>query len=449
MALTKVRDRMTEGAMVNVLDFGAIGDGVNDDTAAIQNAITQGVATGGTIYFPLGKYKLTSTLNVPTGAILLGASRGRESDVASTLYAVHTGPAVLSYKGSVHCKTSNINIETDATTYPKTGILLGRSSSASAGHHYFEFIRIQGHFSEAVIYSIASEVNTYNDLYVWLLGGGAKHVLYTSVSDNLSVDSLVTSTNVNSTFISAYLISSVNDANASVIYLGSAEEMGSWNFFSAYLIANSGAYVWVDCTNGAARALGPYNFIGCSFERMSGGDPIYGYRVTASVNPHVINGLNIIGSRFDLLAGASHYTFFMNNVTLNTPNIVLQQPEAFVYASNVYYRDRINGGIFKVGREYDWVNVVLAGAWLNSYGSPLYRAASYMIDGEGIVHLAGTVTSGSGTIFTLPANFRPDQNLIISTGSSSILITASTGVVSLFSGSAPVNLSGISFKAGA
>ncbi|MFN9108963.1 MAG: glycosyl hydrolase family 28-related protein, partial [Bacteroidota bacterium] len=39
---------MIEGAPVNVLDYGAIGDGVANDTAAIQAAID---ADAGAIYF--------------------------------------------------------------------------------------------------------------------------------------------------------------------------------------------------------------------------------------------------------------------------------------------------------------------------------------------------------------------------------------------------------------
>ena len=42
--------------VVNVKDFGAVGDGVADDTAAIQNAI----AINSTVFFPRGSYKITS-----------------------------------------------------------------------------------------------------------------------------------------------------------------------------------------------------------------------------------------------------------------------------------------------------------------------------------------------------------------------------------------------------
>jgi hypothetical protein len=51
-------NRATE--IVSVRDFGARGDGVTDDTAAIQAAFTN----GGVVYFPPGTYKISSSLNL-------------------------------------------------------------------------------------------------------------------------------------------------------------------------------------------------------------------------------------------------------------------------------------------------------------------------------------------------------------------------------------------------
>src|SRR5262245_32682992 len=48
---------------VNVKAFGAVGDNVNDDTAAIQAAIDYAAANNlSTIYMPKGTYKITSPL---------------------------------------------------------------------------------------------------------------------------------------------------------------------------------------------------------------------------------------------------------------------------------------------------------------------------------------------------------------------------------------------------
>ena len=64
MSLTKVSYSMITGAPVNVMDFGAVGNGVTDDTAAIQLAITAaaGVAI---VFFPQGTYKVSGTLEMP------------------------------------------------------------------------------------------------------------------------------------------------------------------------------------------------------------------------------------------------------------------------------------------------------------------------------------------------------------------------------------------------
>jgi hypothetical protein len=59
---------------VSVKDFGAVGDGTADDTAAVQNAINAASANsaGKTVYFPTGKYKLTSAINISASVSILG-----------------------------------------------------------------------------------------------------------------------------------------------------------------------------------------------------------------------------------------------------------------------------------------------------------------------------------------------------------------------------------------
>lgn len=68
MALTKVTYSMIDGAAVNVLDYGASGNGTDDNTTAFTNALTA-LSSGGTLYIPAGTYIVNSEITVPYGNI--------------------------------------------------------------------------------------------------------------------------------------------------------------------------------------------------------------------------------------------------------------------------------------------------------------------------------------------------------------------------------------------
>lgn len=70
----------TETCCVNVQDFGAAGDGVHEDTAAIQAAVNF-LPEGGRLWFPAGTYltlplslKSRITLDLDEGAVILGSA---------------------------------------------------------------------------------------------------------------------------------------------------------------------------------------------------------------------------------------------------------------------------------------------------------------------------------------------------------------------------------------
>jgi hypothetical protein len=74
---------------VSAKDFGAVGDGVTDDTAAIQAAFDSiGAVTAGafqeiapkgiTLYFPAGQYLVTSTLLMPSNVRMQGTGMGTQ-----------------------------------------------------------------------------------------------------------------------------------------------------------------------------------------------------------------------------------------------------------------------------------------------------------------------------------------------------------------------------------
>lgn len=56
-----------DSGVINVKHYGAVGDGVTDDTAAIQAAVNAAGAVGKVVYIPKGNYKITATINWPFG----------------------------------------------------------------------------------------------------------------------------------------------------------------------------------------------------------------------------------------------------------------------------------------------------------------------------------------------------------------------------------------------
>jgi len=83
MSLTKVSYSMISGAFYNVIDYGATGNGSTDDTTAIQSVLDAAfTAGGGTVYLPVGTYKISKPLIVRSNTILEGA--GADSQVKQT-----------------------------------------------------------------------------------------------------------------------------------------------------------------------------------------------------------------------------------------------------------------------------------------------------------------------------------------------------------------------------
>lgn len=78
----------TGGQVFNVKAFGAKGDGVTDDTAAIQAAIDAAGTNGygGRVFFPAGRYMISATLTVPYHHVFLqGTSYGQDIEDYGTM----------------------------------------------------------------------------------------------------------------------------------------------------------------------------------------------------------------------------------------------------------------------------------------------------------------------------------------------------------------------------
>lgn len=470
MALTKVTNSMISGAIVNVFDFMTPAqiasvqarDKVENVTAAINAAIASLGATGGTVRMPKGLYLTTAGISVPAHITIIGDGMfggGQTYDQGcTTIYGDHNGNFILSLVGAASCQIQDLCLQAGPIVgpHPQTGLMLGRSSAASAGYHQIKRVSIYGCYKTAGIYSIASEDNYWEDINVWVYDGTARHCLYTSIGNSNPniTQPLVTSSNLTNTFNKFWFTTGMGWADSSCIYIDGAEAVGSWSFYGGYMTANAGSYVTI--ANGfvdGLSMLGPITFLGCSGERLAGGDPLYAFNLTCSINGIQLPNLNIVGGRYDLLAGANHYLFFQsNNLVLVQPNITMKPPEAFPYALVSLYREKIYGGTVNLGRYAAWQVATLSTSWAATYSAP-YPAPSFMIDSTGRVHLRGTVTN-PGTpaqivIMILPVGYRPTYRMRIPTtsnGAVALLEILPSGNVEVISGSTvDVELGGVSF----
>jgi len=107
-------------AVVNVMNpiYGAVGDGVTDDYAAILAAVTAAGQTG-VVFFPAGSYLLNTTLNITRQITLLGVSIGVEEGAASGDQSFMLG------------KITNAGAGIGGTTFSAVGMTFGNRSDVA------------------------------------------------------------------------------------------------------------------------------------------------------------------------------------------------------------------------------------------------------------------------------------------------------------------------------
>jgi hypothetical protein len=444
--------------------FGAIGDGVVNDTSSVQAAINY-CALNAKPLVPIGVYLLTSQLTMPQnvspgnayGITINGG--GSTWNNVSVFYAQHNHAAILNLKGANGCSISGMKLKSDPTTYPKCGIVAGRDVNVdSCGWHNIRRNWIDGNFSVAGIYSIASEENIWSDNFIQITGGGAKYGFYSCISDALAVDSLPASSNIANSINRMHIWNHQAIADSACVYLECGEAMGSWTFNDCYCIPKSGSYYQINLgTVSATAPLGGFSFTNCGGEIYDpvspwNDTPTSVFRISSAANL-TLKGLNIAGGRGQLInAGGTRKILNVDsNVTLLKPNIVVAPLEDPTVSFTVV-RNKVNDGVFDVADSSKWTPLTFLNTWVNSFGAP-YAPAAFQVDNTGTLRLRGTVTNlsaGASNIAQLPPGFEPTYNMFFPTRdgvANAELLLLTSGILQLNVGTGgDVDLSTVQFK---
>lgn len=115
----------------NVKDYGAIGNGIADDSEGIQAALDAAYAVKGAVYMPSGVYYCTKSLIVPSYVKIYGDGIGKTIirnpatvTPGSTTTSVNTVCATIGSAGATHVEFSGFTIDHQTNNTNSNGIVL-------------------------------------------------------------------------------------------------------------------------------------------------------------------------------------------------------------------------------------------------------------------------------------------------------------------------------------
>ena len=464
-------------------DFGAKGDGLTDDLAAINAAISAVSADGGgTLYFPIGVYGISSKIILKRGVRLKGAGM---SDY--TLYPTMFGTTIKPLPGFSDPHVILADSATDGTT------LL---SGVGIEELTIDCVNIPSLANRIISLRSVTNPGVFRNISVFNLDDGfALSINKSAISGGLPSDGCIFEgffTYGKTVYTATQARCEIYSSNE-ITFIGckfqgkSGAAAGTVGVFigdlahgiSFYDCSFAGVEVGVNIYDNAGIGAAPMfiSVINCIFE---------GYRIGISIDGSGSNPLFYptrifcAGNRFFTATGSNIRNYYVNKST-NVMIIADDYVEAgsggtsyivqvdyaclgcrvealpssclinIAAAAVVYGR---NGNALQISSLYRPAATApaLATGWTNI--SPTNRtSAGYWLDAQGVVHLQGYVGYSSGgttTIFTLPAGFIPIRcpliPVITNTGPGSILVDQSTGVVSqLTGGTGWISLDGVQF----
>lgn len=322
---------------ISVKDYGAVGNGVADDTTAIQAAID---ANAGVIYFPSGTYNISTPLRITTGIVLQGESKST-SIISKTTTTSGTGTA-LARAGTI--TDSYVNdaviqlIHADNTYTYYAGIhdlTIQKSSYAASSYGIYAPRSSQCSYSNLLIKNVTTGYLTYDS---WMYKMSQVTCQAVSIGYNHANDGSGSGTGTSGTFENCW----VNFDNTIV-----APTYGYYIFGLTY-----SNLISCGCDNGTPASgtaiVTAYYFNTCAGITVNGCgvENHQGQAVSVSGGSVIVNAMRTISMTGNITGTAA--TVFTNtnaNLTLNNCSFA-----AVTGASGTFYNYVIQNGatIFEI-----------------------------------------------------------------------------------------------------
>jgi len=451
---------------VSVKDFGAVGDGTTDDTAAIQAAINS-LTTGGNVYIPTGTYKITATLtddkNAPTSSgmpiTLIGSGA---SEVAGEGTIIQTTGAMVGIifdgnrSGGRHFHIKGDNGAADGSSH---GIQV-QSSRAK-----WKDIVSSEHRGDGIKFRYGNNSN-FTDITTLSNNGNGFNADGTGYVDKNSVSK--------PNDLNACVFTNIDTRANALVGFRTGVNSGFSNFiFGLTTQGNTG--VGVEYNGDYYRTFG---FYGESNDAGGTGKDI---RFSSTADYNRVYGLfsNVAPAWEDLSSNARNYIDEYKNATdeMGVSKLLLGQnaaPNGYINfdgegdgtntsislegTSLTQQIDITSSGAGELGINPDFIVTetinapTLLNSWVNYGGSR--KEAGYWKDKEGMVHLEGVIKSGTTTsptiLFNLPAGYRTSARerfaTIADSAFASLFIDSDGNVYYESGGNGEFSISNISFK---
>lgn len=221
----------------NVEDFGAVGDGLSDDSAAIQTALNAAAATrngmyGGFVYLPKGTFLIGSQLVIPNGVGLRGS-----------------GPA------STKVKATN--------TFNATSMIRNDNQVGGQEYAFLESLTVDGNqgsgavCSTALVDFVSLFINSYvrdvviengSNVGLRIAAAAATGPVYVEntwvvrcLGHNVLFEETASNTGSASGLVCVNLTSEHQASNKSAIYLKGLGRCSGWSFYNTHIEMGSAA----------------------------------------------------------------------------------------------------------------------------------------------------------------------------------------------------------------